>query len=257
MVQKILGYDVEDRTRQDFINYLCKALSDSKNKNLKPSWLACLNPHSYVVARSDITFSDALRSADWLVPDGIGIVWVSRLIGRPVPERITGSEIFLAINQYFNMNGGGRFFFLGSTDGTLELIKARIAVEFPNIEVVGYYSPSFDSAWSSEEIEYMISAINTAKPDVLWVGMTAPKQEKWLYNNLERLNIRFAAAVGAVFDFYAGKVKRPHPFCQRLGLEWFVRLMQQPKRLWRRTVVSGPVFFWCVLAELVQSKVKK
>jgi N-acetylglucosaminyldiphosphoundecaprenol N-acetyl-beta-D-mannosaminyltransferase len=88
----------------------------------------------------------------------------------------------------------------------------------------------------------MIEAVNSAKPDVLWVGMTAPKQEKWIANNISRLNVRFIGAIGAVFDFYAGKVKRSKPVFQRLGLEWLPRLINEPKRLWRRTFVSAPIF---------------
>jgi len=90
----------------------------------------------------------------------------------------------------------------------------------------------------------MIAAVNTAGPDVLRVGMTAPKQEKWIYRNRDRLNVKFIAAVGAVFDFYTGTVKRSHPGFQKLGLEWLPRLLQQPGRLWSRTVISAPVFLF-------------
>jgi len=90
----------------------------------------------------------------------------------------------------------------------------------------------------------MIDAINATQADVLWVGMTAPKQEKWIYVNRERLEVRFAAAIGAVFDFYTGRVKRSHPVFQWLGLEWLPRLVQQPRRLWRRMFISAPIFLW-------------
>ena len=95
----------------------------------------------------------------------------------------------------------------------------------------------------------MVTAVNAAAPDVLWVGMTAPKQEKWILENHARLNVKFAAAIGAVFDFYTGKVKRSHPVFQRLGLEWLPRLIQQPRRLWRRMFVSAPIFIWHVLRQ--------
>jgi N-acetylglucosaminyldiphosphoundecaprenol N-acetyl-beta-D-mannosaminyltransferase len=97
----------------------------------------------------------------------------------------------------------------------------------------------------------MIAAINASKADVLWVGMTAPKQEKWIFENRARLNVKFAGAIGAVFDFYTGRVKRSHPVFQRLGLEWLPRLVQQPRRLWRRMFVSAPIFVWHVLKQKV------
>ena len=101
-------------------------------------------------------------------------------------------------------------------------------------------------AFSAEDNDRMVSAVNEASPDVLWVGMTAPKQELWIARNRHRLHVKIAAAVGAVFDFYAGQVKRPHPFFQRHGLEWLPRLVGEPRRLWRRTVVSAPIFLWHV-----------
>lgn len=93
----------------------------------------------------------------------------------------------------------------------------------------------------------MRRVINLAKPDVLWVGMTAPKQEKWIYANLPHLNVKFAAAIGAVFDFYTGRVKRSSPIFQKLGLEWLPRLVSQPRRLWRRMIISAPIFIWHII----------
>ena len=95
----------------------------------------------------------------------------------------------------------------------------------------------------------MIEAVTRVAPDVLWVGMTAPKQEKWIYNNKEKLNVKFIAAVGAVFDFYTGNVKRSHPWFQRLGLEWLPRLLRQPGRLWNRTLISAPGFLYRIMLQ--------
>jgi N-acetylglucosaminyldiphosphoundecaprenol N-acetyl-beta-D-mannosaminyltransferase len=148
-----------------------------------------------------------------------------------------------------NSAGGMSVFFLGATEETLDLIGAHMAMDYPNVKVAGMYSPPFKARYSSAENEEMINAINTVAPDVLWVGMTAPKQEKWIYANRTRLCVKFAGAIGAVFDFYAGRVQRSHPLFQRLGLEWLPRLIQQPRRLWRRTFVSAPVFVLHVLQQ--------
>lgn len=206
------------------------------------AWLACLNPHSYVVALDDVEFSTALKKADWLVPDGAGIVLASRVLGGAIRQRITGSDIFYALNERMNEVGGFSVFFLGATDECLADIQLRMARDYPNVRFAGCYSPPFKPEYSEAEIEAMISAINRAGADVLWVGMTAPKQEKWLYRHSDRLNVKFAAAIGAVFDFYTGRVKRSHPVFQKAGLEWLPRLVQEPRRLWRRNFVSTPVF---------------
>ncbi len=138
-------------------------------------------------------------------------------------------------------------FFLGSTEQTLADIKAGVSSDYPNLKVVGSLSPSFQPEFTSAELEAMAAAINAARPDVLWVGMTAPKQEKWLLEQAPRLNVAFAAAIGAVFDFYAGNVKRSHPVFHKLHLEWLPRLIKEPKRLWPRMLVSAPIFIWHVL----------
>jgi N-acetylglucosaminyldiphosphoundecaprenol N-acetyl-beta-D-mannosaminyltransferase len=143
-------------------------------------------------------------------------------------------------------------FFLGASEETLALIRARMAVDYPAIRVAGTYSPPFKPEYSAAELDEMITAVNAARPDVLWVGMTAPKQEKWIFQNLHRLDVKFAGAVGAVFDFYVGKVKRSHPAFQELGLEWLPRLLRQPVRLWRRTFVSAPIFVWHVVRQAVR-----
>lgn len=250
MKELLLGYTVETTSVQEFADQLfCEIFSAAIGGNPHPKWLACLNPHSYAVAKQDNCFAQALREADWLVADGAGIVLASKLLGGSIRERVTGSDVFRDLHARMNTAGGMSVFFLGATPDTLDLICRKMANEHPNIRVAGTYSPPFKPGYSAQELDEMISAVNAAAPDVLWVGMTAPKQEKWIHQNRHRLNVRFAGAVGAVFDFYVGKVKRSHPIFQRLGLEWLPRLIQQPRRLWRRMFVSAPVFLWDVMKE--------
>ncbi|KAF0192104.1 MAG: N-acetylglucosaminyldiphosphoundecaprenol [Gammaproteobacteria bacterium] len=218
-------------------------------------WLACMNPHSYVVALRDAPFSQALHAADWLIPDGSGIVLASYLLGGNISRRITGSDIFSALNSKANELGGFSVFFLGSTSDRLEEIRGRMARDYPQIRFAGSYSPPFKQDYTGDELEAMIAAINQARPDILWVGMTAPKQEKWIHQNLHRLDVRFAAAIGAVFDFYTGRVKRSHPVFQRMGLEWLPRLLQEPGRLWKRMFISAPVFMWHVVRTRLRSSI--
>lgn len=216
-------------------------------------WLGCMNPHSYAVALNDVQLSAALHDADWLIPDGAGVVLASKILGGQIRERVTGSDIFRGVLGALNQAGGYSVFFLGATEETLDAIRARMATDFPHVQVAGTYSPPFKPLFSDEDNARMVATINAAAPDVLWVGMTAPKQEKWLHAHRGQLNVKFAAAVGAVFDFYTGRVKRSHPVFQRLGLEWLPRLIQEPRRLWRRMFISAPVFLFAVLrARLVR-----
>lgn len=251
MKENILGYEVDVFSAETCADSIFNVLSANPGRERHCAWLACLNPHSYAVALGDALFTQALKDADWLVADGVGVVMASRMLSGRIPERVTGSDVFFGLHQRMNAAGGMSVFFLGATEETLNLIRERMAEDYPGIRIAGTFSPPFKSSYSFEELDEMITAVNAAAPDALWVGMTAPKQEKWIYQHRSRLNVKFAGAVGAVFDFYTGRVKRSHPVFQRLGLEWLPRLVQQPGRLWRRMFVSAPVFLWhVVLARL-------
>jgi len=208
----------------------------------KCCWLACINPHSYVVALENQVFAAALANADWLIPDGIGIVLASRVLKGSIHKRVTGSDIFNELNRQLNLIGGMRVFFLGASEETLELIRLKMNREFPNIVVVGTFSPPYADTFTDEDTQKMITAINVSGADVLWVGMSSPKQDLWLHCNRHLLDVKFAASIGAVFDFYTGTVVRAHPIFQGMGIEWFPRLLQDPRRLWRRMFVSAPLF---------------
>ncbi len=213
-------------------------------------YVACANPHSLVVADGDPAFAAALRDADLLLPDGAGIVLAGRLLGRPVAHRVPGLDLFLALSSKAQANGGLRYFFLGSTEEVLARIRARLAADFPAIEVCGTYSPPFKAVFSEADDARMLEAIATARPDVVWVGMTAPKQETWIAAHRGHVQAPLLGAIGAAFDFYAGTRKRAPQWVCRLGLEWLPRLVREPRRLWRRNFVSTPRFLWRLAREL-------
>ncbi len=212
-------------------------------------YMACANPHSLVVASRDRRFRDALQEADLLTPDGVGIVLAARLLNRPLTRRVIGYDFFMALTARLAVKRETRYFFLGSSEDVLELMVRRLESEFPSITVCGICAPPFTDSFSEEENERMVNAINDARPDVLWVGMTAPKQEKWIYENRAGLRVPFISAVGAVFDFYAGTAERPPVIWQNLGLEWLYRFLREPGRLWKRNLVSTPKFVWMVISE--------
>ncbi|MGY6560057.1 MAG: WecB/TagA/CpsF family glycosyltransferase [Nitritalea sp.] len=205
-----------------------------------------INPHSFCVAKTDRPFQRALLESDMLLPDGIGIVYATRFLYGQKITRISGSDLHLHMLELLQRQGGGRVFYLGAAQQTLDKIQARIRKEYPAL-TVETYSPPYKAVFSAEENADMIRRVNAAAPDVLFVGMTAPKQEKWIMEHQQQLQVPFMAAIGAVFDFYAGTVKRPGPFWIKAGLEWLPRLVQEPKRLWRRTFISTPEFLWEVL----------
>lgn len=204
-----------------------------------------INPHSYCVSKSDSFFQKALLESDILLPDGSGIVLAAKFLRNKRIKKIAGADIHKYLLEDANENKK-KVFYLGAAPNTLEKIQERIAKEYPNIDMSSY-SPPYKPEFSEEDSKKMISEVNDFNPDILFVGMTAPKQEKWVASNHENLNTTIVVSIGAVFDFYAGTVQRSSPFWINLGLEWLPRLLKEPKRLWRRNLVSTPMFLWYLL----------
>ena len=212
-------------------------------------YAACINPHSYIQAQKDPNFHMALLGSKWLIPDGVGILLASRILGGTICKRITGYDLFTSLSSAMNNLGDYRIFLLGANQDTLNCISKRMTFDYPHLKIAGSYSPPFKSEFSEKEIADMVSAVNQSAADVLWVAMTAPKQEKFLLEVQHRLNVPFAAPIGAVFDYYAGNIIQPSRLFRNLGLEWLPRLIQEPKRLYNRMVVSAPLFILAVIKE--------
>jgi len=202
-----------------------------------------VNAHSYNTALEDEAFAEALQKGNFLIPDGISIVKACKFLkakSRPV-ERIAGWDLFIYEMTRLNQ-AGGKCFFMGSSEAVLGKVRERCAKDYPKIEVETY-SPPYKPEFSKEDNDAMVAAINAADPDLLWIGMTAPKQEKWAYSHWSELDIHcHCGTIGAVFDFYAGTVKRAPVWMQKAGLEWLYRLVKEPRRMWRRYVVGNVKF---------------
>ena len=210
-----------------------------------PFVFACANPHSLVVAGEDAEFRKALQRSTIVVTDGAGIRIGAFLAGQAVGPRITGFDFFELTMKCLNERDGHAYFF-GSSDRVLVALSARLAKDFPRVRVTTW-SPPFGN-WSASENELMVEAVRTSGAHVLWVGLTAPKQEKWAIRNAGRLGVPLIGCIGAVFEYYAGTVVRAPRVWRALGLEWLYRLAKEPRRLWRRTLISAPVFLWrCLL----------
>ena len=204
-----------------------------------------INAHSYNTARKDSLFAEALMNGDVLIPDGVSIVKACKWIkAKSQPkERIAGWDLFSFEMEKLEKKGG-TVMFMGSSQKVLDLIVKRAAEVYPYLKVVTY-SPPYKPEFSDEDNKAIIDAINAANPDLLWIGMTAPKQEKWTYSHWKELDIHcHVGTIGAVFDFFAGTVKRAPMWWQRHGLEWLYRLLKEPKRMWRRYIIGNALFLW-------------
>ena len=246
-----------------------------------------INAHSYNTARKDRLFAEALTNGDVLIPDGVSIVKACRWIkAKSQPkERIAGRDLFsfemenlerkqcgtlnvecgannssldnsqsaLTDNPKFKIQNSEfrspqrTVMFMGSSQKVLDLIVKRAAKVYPHLKVVTK-SPPYKPEFSEEDNKAIIDAINAADPDLLWIGMTAPKQEKWTFSHWDELNIHcHVGTIGAVFDFFAGTVERAPVWWQRHGLEWLYRLLKEPKRMWRRYIIGNALFLFNVI----------
>jgi len=222
----------------------------------KAKVLTCINAHSIVLASRDKEFKDAFLNSDFVLPDGLGIILSSAILSKKIKRKIAGMDIFLALSEKLNREKGSSYFFLGSSEETLRGIKEQISKHFPNIRLAGMISPPF-RPMTPEEVKMIIEEINNSHPTVLWVGLTAPKQEKWAVSNRNLLNLPLVACVGGVFDYFSLVRRRAPKLLITLGLEWFWRLMIEPGRMWKRTFISVPRLITLIFAEKVNNCIKR
>jgi N-acetylglucosaminyldiphosphoundecaprenol N-acetyl-beta-D-mannosaminyltransferase len=213
-----------------------------------------INSHSYLIAKSDKLFFEAIKNSHVLLPDGIGIVWAMQLLLKTKIKKIAGYDLFMYLMNDLN-NKKGSCFFLGASDDTLKLIEKRASKEFPNVTVCSF-SPPYKKEFTNEDNVKMLTLVNKVEPDILFVGMTAPKQEKWVYNNNININAKLICSIGAVFDFYSGTVRRPSKFWIKSGLEWLPRFLHEPIRLAKRNLISTPKFILQILYMKIFKKYK-
>ncbi len=236
----LIGVRVGRSTLKELVYRSVSAIDGSAARVL----FVCANPHSMVVAAKDRQFHTALTSATHVVSDGIGCHVAAFVTGRDFGPRVTGFDYFSAVMRSLNERGG-KVFFLGSTSSTLSRITERCSRDYPKLSIYTR-SPPFGE-WSEAENDQILRAIADVSPDVLWIGLTAPKQEKWAVANREKLGVPVIGCIGAVFDYYAGTIRRAPAWLCKAGLEWLYRLAGEPRRLWHRTLVSFPVFMWLVI----------
>lgn len=230
-------------------NGILEELSSSKKL------ITTLNAHSFNTVKKDPIFREALQASDMLLPDGISVVLAARLLQGKKIKKIAGDDLFRYEMQRVHEKKG-KCFFLGSSETILNLIEERAKREFPGLQV-HQYSPPYKPQFTEEENQAMIDAVNQVEPDVLFVGMTAPKQEKWAFAHFDQLKAGHVCCIGAVFDFYAGTIQRAPAWIITIGMEWFYRLVREPRRMWRRYLIGNALFVSEILKEKFRSASKE
>ena len=204
-----------------------------------------LNAHSYNVALNNPAFEKALLASDVLLPDGVSVVWAEAFLNKRKIKKIAGADIFKHEMQRLNAVSGSCFF-LGSSKEVLGKIIQIAALEYPNVKIATH-SPPFKPQFTTQDTQKMLDAVNTFGPEVLFIGMTAPKQEIWAHQNFKKIQAKRVVSIGAVFDFYAKTVKRAPQWMIFFGLEWLYRLLKEPKRMWKRYLIGNTKFIWQIL----------
>lgn len=209
-------------------------------------YVAVTGMHGVSESRQDPHFGEILEAAGLVIPDGMPLVWLGRLAGHDEMKRRTpGSEV---MEQFCRETGAKyRHFFYGGAPGVAEQL-ARVEHERYGIQIAGTYCPPYRPLTQDEEAEVQ-SLIRNAAPDVLWVGLSTPKQEKWMYAHRNTIEVPVMFGVGAAFDMNTGRLKRAPQWMQDAGLEWLFRLLTEPRRLWRRYIIGGSKFAWAVAVE--------
>ncbi|MGU9217517.1 WecB/TagA/CpsF family glycosyltransferase [Clostridium perfringens] len=203
----------------------------------KPSYVVTPNVDHIVKLETDKEFQDVYKNADLILTDGMPLIWISKMKGNPIKEKISGSDFFPKLCERAAKKGYS-LFLLGAAEGVASKAAENLKEKYNGLNIVGTYSPSYGFEKKDEEIKEIIKIINDVKPDILAVGLGAPKQEKFLYKYRNELNVPISLAIGASIDFEAGNINRAPKWMQNCGLEWFYRLCKEPKRMFRRYIVD-------------------
>jgi len=232
-----LNTEIDNLTMSEAIEEIDKLVI-----NKKPSYVITPNVDHIVKLEKDAEFKEVYKNANLILTDGMPLIWISKMKSTPIKEKVSGSDLFpkvceLAARKSYKM------FLLGAAEGVAAKAAENLQEKFNGLNVVGTYSPSYGFEKKEDEIEKIINIINEAKPDILAVGLGAPKQEKFVYKYNNRLNVPVSLAIGASIDFEAGNIERAPEFMQKCGLEWFYRLCKEPKRMFKRYLVDDIKIF--------------
>lgn len=214
-----------------------------------PHYVCVTTVHGIMESQSDHALRQIHNRAGMVTPDGMPLVWLSRLMGCGEVDRVYGPDLMLAVCER-SVEKGYRHFLYGGAAGVAESLATRLQAQFRGLQVVGIDAPPFRPLTAAED-QAAAERLNAAQPDIIWVGIGTPKQERWMAAHIGRLTAPVLIGVGAAFDFHAGLKRQAPRWIQRNGLEWLFRLTMEPQRLWRRYLINNPWFLWLVLFQLL------
>jgi len=247
----ILNLKISSESLDDIIE---KSITLIKQKTRH--YICVPNAYLTVVANENRQVLDIINNAGFTVPDGMPLVWYSKIFKNKLKRRISGSDLFAAYCRKLEEEKMSCFFMGGESREVVGTMIGNLKKKYANLEIKGFFVPPFVEKIEGSLKDEINKEINNKKPDVVWVGLSAPKQEIWIYDNLESLDIMMACGVGAVFNFYAGKVKRAPVWVQKIGMEWFYRILAEPKRLLKKYLVYNTKFMGLVIRDILKSHQK-
>ncbi len=213
-----------------------------------PVYLGSINVDMVIRCNRDMTFAYYYENCHLCLTDGVPILWAAKFLGTPLKEKVAGSDLVPKICELANTQGY-KIFFLGGRPGAAEAAKQKLLKKFPHLNIVDTYAPPYGFEKNPQELKKMENLIRQAKPDILLVGLGAPKQEQWIAKHYEHLGVPVMMGVGVTFEFIAGIVQRAPLWMQKNGLEWMWRLLMEPRRLWKRYLIDDMQFFNLILKQ--------
>lgn len=247
------GVRIHSLTLQQATDQLQKWLCEDRTTTRQ---VCFSNVYTLMTAQSNDHFRKVTNEADLVLADGTPLVWSSHFLGCPLPQRVAGPDLM----EHFCHVGNEkryRFYLLGSTVKVLQTLENIIHERWPNLCVAGSFAPPMSETFSDKEDSETVYRINESKPDVLWVGLSSPKQDLWIYQNLSRLKVPVCIGVGAAFNFLSGDIKRAPVWMRRNGLEWLWRFTQEPFRLWKRYLLHNCAFAGLAAKEILKERRSK
>ena len=243
----VLGAGISVLNMRSALDAVAEAVAQRRK-----GYICITGVHGVMEGQDEPTFLRILNNAFLCTPDGMPMVWMGKLRGHKEMSRVYGPDFMLAVCEW-SQRSGCRHFFFGGADGVADALRESMTKRFPGLQVAGCYTPPFRPL-NADEIKALQQQVSETKPDILWVGLSTPKQEKFMAEFLPKLDVTLMVGVGAAFDFHTGRVRQAPRWIQRSGLEWFYRMCCEPKRLAKRYLKNNPRFLWKVIFQILGIK---
>jgi N-acetylglucosaminyldiphosphoundecaprenol N-acetyl-beta-D-mannosaminyltransferase len=240
---QVLGIGVDAIDMESALSRIEAILNGSRK-----GYVCVAGVHGIMEAQSRPRLAEAYASAEMIIPDGMPLVWVGRLQGHASMRRVTGPDLMLEIFRRKEFADVTHYLY-GGVDGVVEELRDKLIAQFPWVKIVGTRTPPFRDITQVEQ-QALVAEIGELKPDIIWVGISCPKQELFMARYLPALNTKLMFGVGAAFDYHTGRIRDCSDWIKRAGLQWLHRLLQDPRRLWRRYLRNNPAFMWRITLQL-------